>query len=63
MKNYLVIGNPIIHSQSPELHNYWLKRNNIKAIYTKEKLNSSDLKDFINKIKKRTQWSKCYRTF
>ena len=26
MKKYLVIGNPIDHSMSPELHNFWLKK-------------------------------------
>jgi shikimate dehydrogenase len=25
MKKFLVIGNPIDHSLSPELHNYWIK--------------------------------------
>ena len=29
MKKYLVIGNPIEHSLSPKLHNYWIKNNNI----------------------------------
>ena len=37
MKKYFVIGNPIEHSLSPELHNYWLRENNIKAIYDKKK--------------------------
>ena len=27
MKKYLVIGNPIDHSLSPKLHNYWIKKN------------------------------------
>ena len=31
MKKYLVIGNPIKHSLSPKLHNYWIKENNIDA--------------------------------
>ena len=26
MKKYLVIGNPIDHSLSPRLHNYWIKK-------------------------------------
>ena len=26
MKKFLVIGNPISHSLSPKLHNYWLKK-------------------------------------
>ena len=31
MKKYLVIGNPIEHSLSPKLHNYWIKKNNKRA--------------------------------
>ena len=52
MKKYLVIGNPITHSLSPELHNYWLKENDINGIYNKEELNENDLKEFFLKIKK-----------
>ena len=51
MKKYLVIGNPINHSLSPELHNYWIKQNNINAIYEKKKLNNNDLKNLILEIK------------
>ena len=51
MKKYLVVGNPIEHSLSPELHNYWIKENNINAVYHKEKLNSENLQDLISKIK------------
>ncbi len=51
MKKYLVIGNPITHSLSPELHNYWIKENGINGIYNKEKLNEKDLKEFFLKIK------------
>ena len=29
MKKYLVIGNPVEHSLSPKLHNYWIKANKI----------------------------------
>ena len=53
MKKYLVIGNPIIHSLSPELHNYWLRENNINGIYNKEQLDKNDLKKFFLKIKKK----------
>ena len=38
MKKYLVIGNPIDHSLSPKLHNYWLKKYNIYATYEKRLL-------------------------
>ena len=53
MNKYLVIGNPIDHSLSPTIHNYWIKKNNIKAIYDKERLNSDDLKNLIIKIRER----------
>ena len=51
MKKFLVIGNPINHSLSPELHNYWFKKNNINGTYDKEKINSSDLKKLILRVK------------
>ena len=51
MKRYFVIGNPIEHSLSPELHNFWIKKNNINAIYKKIKLEDTELKDFINKLR------------
>ena len=51
MKKYLVIGNPIDHSLSPQLHNYWIKKNKINAIYESEKLNSDDLKSLVLKIR------------
>ena len=51
MKKYLVIGNPIQHSLSPLIHNYWIKKNNINAIYEKEKLEKEGLKDLMSEIK------------
>ena len=51
MKKYLVIGNPIEHSLSPKLHNYWLKKNNISAIYDKKKLEESELEKIISEVK------------
>ena len=51
MKKFLVIGNPIEHSLSPELHNYWIKNNGIDAIYEKQKLNENELEQIISKVK------------
>ena len=51
MKKYLVIGNPIKHSLSPKLHNYWIKKNNIEAVYDKKQINESDIKFVIDEIK------------
>ena len=51
MKKFLVIGNPIEHSLSPELHNYWIKKNNIDAIYEKQKINEHQLKQYILQVK------------
>ena len=45
-KKFLVIGNPIEHSLSPKLHNYWIKKNHLKASYDKKLL----VKDEIQKI-------------
>ena len=51
MKKYLVIGNPINHSLSPKLQNWWLKENNINATYDKIKLEDYEIKNFIQTIK------------
>ena len=51
MRKFFVIGNPISHSLSPELHNFWIKKNKINAVYDKIKLEESELKDFINKLR------------
>ena len=52
MKKYLVIGNPVEHSLSPKLHNYWFKENNIKAVYESKQLNESDIEGMVGEIKK-----------
>lgn len=51
MKKYLVIGNPLEHSLSPKLHNYWIKKNNLDAAYDKKRLNESDIKGIIDEVK------------
>ena len=51
MKKYLVIGNPINHSLSPKLHNYWIKENNINAIYDKKLLDENNIQEIIEEVK------------
>ena len=51
MKKYLVIGNPISHSLSPRLHNYWFKENNIDAVYEKKQVKESDIEGIISEMR------------
>ena len=44
-----VIGNPIKHSRSPLIHNYWLKKCNIEGVY--EPIYAENEKEFINLVK------------
>jgi shikimate dehydrogenase len=52
MKKYLVIGNPVQHSLSPRLHNFWIKENNINAIYDKMQINKNDILRIISELRK-----------
>ena len=53
MKKYLVIGNPIEHSLSPKLHNYWIKNNNINAVYKKKNINEDEIESLILEVRKK----------
>ena len=50
-KNFLVIGNPIDHSLSPKLHNYWIKKYKIDAVYEKKLLNNNEIDSLILDIR------------
>ena len=52
-KNFLVIGNPIKHSLSPLLHNYWFQKNKINCEYKKLKINQSEIKKILTKVRKK----------
>ena len=52
MKKFCVIGNPIEHSLSPKLHNFWLKKNKIDAIYEKKLLKEKEIPKLIESIRK-----------
>ena len=51
MKKYLVIGNPINHSLSPKIHNFWIKKNKIKAVYEKRLLKIEDIEGVISEMR------------
>ena len=51
-KKFGIIGDPIKHSLSPVLHNYWFKKYQIDANYSIIETKESDLPDVINKIKR-----------
>jgi shikimate dehydrogenase len=52
-KNFLVIGNPVKHSLSPLLHNYWFRKNKINCEYKKLKTTQVAIKKILNKVRKR----------
>ena len=52
MKKFFgIIGNPIKHSLSPVLHNYWFKKYNIDADYSIIEATDKDLPDIVKKIR------------
>jgi len=56
MKKHLIIGNPISHSLSPKLHNYWFQQNNIDAVYEKLQPNEDEIKEILKQIKNGHIW-------
>jgi shikimate dehydrogenase len=47
MKKACVIGWPVEHSRSPLIHNYWLKKYSINAVYEKKPVEPKDAANFI----------------
>lgn len=55
MNSYFVIGNPISHSLSPLIHNYWFRKYRVDGNYEKQRLDEDDLKAFIEEMRKVSQ--------
>ena len=47
-----VLGNPIAHSKSPILHQFWLKQNKIKGFYIPLKVSENDLEMTLRNLPK-----------
>ncbi len=52
-KKYGIIGNPIKHSLSPFLHNYWFEKYEIDANYSIINIKEKDLPNIVEKLKYR----------
>ena len=50
-KKFGIIGNPIKHSLSPVLHNYWFEKYDIDASYSILETSDGNLQDIIKKIR------------
>ena len=50
-KSFAIIGNPIAHSLSPVLHNYWFNKYNIAANYSLLNIDEKDIEGVIKKIR------------
>ena len=52
MRKYLVIGNPISHSLSPLIHNFWLEKHGLNdCIYEKKKVEKKDLENIVKQVR------------
>ena len=50
-KIFGIIGDPVKHSLSPLLHNYWFKKYKVNAIYSILNVDSNNLVSVIQKLK------------
>ena len=63
MKKAAVIGFPIKHSWSPDIHNFWLKSSKIKGEYKKIKVQPEELQKLYFKSQKLWLFrAQCHRT-
>ena len=49
-KNICVIGDPIAHSRSPLIHNYWIKQYGLDAQYQREQISGENFPQFLQNL-------------
>lgn len=54
-----VIGDPIGHSKSPLIHNFWLRKLGIEAEYRATRVSAEDLRDFLEQRRGDPAWRGC----
>ena len=54
-----VIGDPIAHSKSPLIHNFWLKNLEIEAEYRACHVRPEELADYFTLRRKDAKWRGC----
>ena len=54
-KKFVIIGDPISHSLSPTMHNYWFKKYKLNADYQLLQIKEKEISEVIEKIKKRNK--------
>ena len=52
-KKFVIIGDPISHSLSPTMHNYWFKKYKLNADYQLLQIKEKEISGVIEKIKKK----------
>ena len=52
-KSFAIIGDPISHSLSPVLHNYWFKKYRVKANYSLLNIDENNLDQVIKRLRNR----------
>lgn len=57
-----VIGDPVVHSKSPDLHRFWLEALAINADYRQTRVRQSELRDYFAERRRDENWRGCNLT-
>ncbi len=50
-KLYGIIGNPVLHSLSPALHNYWFKKYNLNSSYNLFNIKENEIEKMLDRVR------------